>query len=60
MKTLEAQNAYLMDVVTWIAHHHGGSFHPPTAHHPWAKSSAATAHKDVSGPSPSQVPHDQR
>jgi len=59
METLEAQNAYLLTVVTWIAHRHGDSFHPPAANRPWGESSASAAHRDVLGPSPSQVPHDQ-
>jgi hypothetical protein len=58
METLEAQNAYLLSVVTWIAHRHGGSFHPPIVNRPWVESSIF-AHRDVTGPSPSQVPHDQ-
>jgi hypothetical protein len=50
METLEAQNAYLMEVVTWIAHRHGGSFHPPVVPQPWVELSAIVARKDVSGP----------
>jgi hypothetical protein len=59
METLEAQNAYLLSMVTWIVHRHGNSFHPPTVNQPWVESFVATAHRDVSVPSPFRVPHDQ-
>jgi len=30
MEMMETQNAYMLEVVTWLAHKHEGVFHPPT------------------------------
>jgi len=56
---MKAYNAYLMEVVTWIAHHHGDTFHPPVECQPGAESSAIVARREELDPCPSQVTHAQ-
>jgi hypothetical protein len=59
METLEAQNAYLLNVVIYLSHHHGISLNPLSFIRHGLIPLLQLLTLSVLGPFPSRVPHDQ-
>jgi hypothetical protein len=58
-EALEIQNAYVYEVIIWMANRHGGSSVLPAISYVWAKSSKTVSRREVVNLTISQVQHDK-